>query len=108
MLGLLLLFLAQLFCPVYHAGPAVHHVQETFWLPLLISVFVGLTDRVAVLLLVRLLGAFFGVPAVGVRKNQGRTASYPSAASQIPACGTTAPGSSNLLTYALTIRYSPQ
>jgi hypothetical protein len=35
--------------------------------------------------------------------NQGRTASYPTAPSQIPACGTTAPGSSNLLTYALTI-----
>ncbi len=41
-------------------------------------------------------------------RNQGRTASYPTAPSQIPACGTTAPGSSNLLTYALTIRYSPQ
>jgi len=40
--------------------------------------------------------------------NQGRTASYPTAPSQIPACGITAPGSSNLLTYALTIRYSPQ
>ncbi|HKJ32814.1 MAG TPA: hypothetical protein VKA34_13350 [Balneolales bacterium] len=36
------------------------------------------------------------------KKNQGRTASYPTAPSQIPACGTTAPGSSNLLTYALT------
>jgi hypothetical protein len=36
------------------------------------------------------------------RKNQGRTASYPTAPSQIPACGITAPGSSNLLTYALT------
>ena len=34
--------------------------------------------------------------------NQGRTASYPTAPSQIPACGITAPGSSDLLTYALT------
>jgi hypothetical protein len=37
-----------------------------------------------------------------LRYDQGRTASYPTAPSQIPACGTTAPGSSNLLTYALT------
>ena len=37
-----------------------------------------------------------------MKKNQGRTVSYPAAPSQIPACGTTAPGSSNLLTYALT------
>jgi len=51
--------------------------------------------------------------------NQGRTASYPTAPSQIPACGITAPGSSNLFTYALTsviqrvstacpVRYSSQ
>jgi len=34
-------------------------------------------------------------------QGDGRTASCPTAPSQIPACGTTAPGSSNLLTYAL-------
>jgi hypothetical protein len=50
----------------------------------------------------------FEVEDLDFRKNQGRTVSYPAAPSQIPACGTTAPGSSNLLTYALTIRYSPQ
>jgi hypothetical protein len=33
------------------------------------------------------------------QRNQGRTASYPTAPSQIPACGITAPGSSDLLTY---------
>ena len=38
------------------------------------------------------------------RKNQGRTIRYPAVPSQISACGTAAPGgSSNLLTYALTI-----
>jgi anaerobic selenocysteine-containing dehydrogenase len=41
-------------------------------------------------------------------RNRGRTASCPTAPSQIPACGTPAPGSSDLLTCALTIRYSPQ
>ena len=40
--------------------------------------------------------------------NRGRTASYPTAPSQIPACGITAPGSSDLLTCALINRYSPQ
>jgi hypothetical protein len=37
-----------------------------------------------------------------ILRNRGRTASYPTAPSQIPACGITAPGSSDLLTYALT------
>ena len=36
------------------------------------------------------------------QENQGRTVSCPATPSQIPACGATAPGSSNLLTYALT------
>ena len=37
-----------------------------------------------------------------LKKNQGRTASYLTAPSQIPACGITAPCSSNLLIWALT------
>ena len=32
-----------------------------------------------------------------LRDNRGRTAGYPTAPSQIPACGITAPGSSKLL-----------
>ena len=46
--------------------------------------------------------SFFEIYPDGRLKNQGRTVSYTAAPSQIPACGTTAPGSSNLLTYALT------
>ena len=61
------LVLAHFVRPAHHAGPAVHHVQETLWLPLLISVFVGLTGRVAVLPPVRLLGLVDGIPAVGVQ-----------------------------------------
>ena len=67
MLGLLLLFLTQLIGPTYHAGPAVHHVQETRLLPLLVLVLVGLTGCVTVLPLVRLLRLVDGVPAVDVR-----------------------------------------
>ena len=36
--------------------------------------------------------------AIEFHIDQGRTASYPTAPSQIPACGITAPGSSELLT----------
>jgi len=49
-------------------------------------------------------GASFlpATPGFLIELNQGTTASYPTAHSQIPACGITAPGSSDLLTYALT------
>jgi len=36
-------------------------------------------------------------PQPSLRDNRGRTAGYPTAPSQIPACGITAPGSSKLL-----------
>ena len=65
-------FLIWLVGPTHHAGPAVHHIQEALWLPLLILVLVGLTGRVAVLPMVRFLGPVYGIPTVSVRIDEER------------------------------------
>jgi hypothetical protein len=38
-------------------------------------------------------------------RHRGRTASYPTAPAQIPACGTTAPGSSKILAFRSSLRH---